>query len=489
MEAALDALLQERTARLLLRSLGLAAAVTVSAILIALPAAWITARSDIAGRRLWAVALALPLVIPSYIGAYAYIAALGPRGMLQGSLGSSLGIERLPDITGFFGAWLVLTLFTYPLVMLPVRAMLLRSDPSLEEAARSMGRGPRNIFMTITVPQAAPAIGAGALLVSLYVLSDFGAVSIMQFNSFTLDIHTAYGASFDRTGAASLALLLVGVMVAILWAESRFQRRRSHYRSGPGVARRAEALGLGRWRAPALLFCGSVVTAALLLPLVVLIRWTFSAVGGGTESPAVFEAAVNSLTIAGAAAIACTVSAVPISYLLVRHRGSLAVAIERLSFTGYALPGIVVALSLVFFGTRLVPALYQTEVMLVFAFVVLFVPMAITVIRSSLAQVSPRLNEAARSLGRSPISSFGTVTLPLIRMGIVSALALVCLTALKELPATLILSPIGFSTLATEVWQSSRVAFFERGAVPALILIGASVGPLYLLLARDRWSR
>jgi iron(III) transport system permease protein len=488
-DLALETIWRDRTLELLLRSLGLAAAVTAAAILIAVPAAWLTSRTDLPGRRFWAVALALPLVIPSYIGAYTFIAALGPRGMLQELLSGPLGIERLPDITGFFGAWLVLTLFTFPLVMLPVRAALQRTDPSLEEAAIGMGRSRGEVFRTIVFPQTKPALWAGSLLVSLYVLSDFGAVSIMRFRSFTLDIHSAYGASFNRTGAATLALILVALMLVILWTGGRVQRRRTLYRSGPGAARTGHRHELGRWRIPALAFCGSIVAVALVLPVTVLLRWSTTAVAADADWSGILEASANSVSAAGVTALVAAVCAFPVAYLAVRHRGRLAHVTESLSFTSYAMPGIVVALSLVFFGTRVFPALYQTRTMLVFAFVILFVPLAITAIRASLLLVSPRLTEVARGLGRSPFSAFSTVTVPLTRAGVVSAAALVGLTALKELPATLILAPIGFDTLATEVWQSSRVAFYEQAAIPALILILVSAIPLYFLLGRARWQR
>ncbi|HWC07843.1 MAG TPA: ABC transporter permease subunit, partial [Solirubrobacterales bacterium] len=153
--------------------------------------------------------------------------------------------------------------------------------------------------------------------------------------------------------------------------------------------------------------------------------------------------------------------------------------------TGHALPGIVVALALVFFGTRVVPDLYQTLAMLVFAFVVLFLPLAVGVARASLLQVSPRVEEAARSLGRSPFAVLRTITVPLISPGLLAGVALVFLTAVKELPATLILAPIGFETLATEIWKATSVGFFERGAVPSLILLAISAAPLYLLTERD----
>ncbi len=239
-----------------MRSVGLAAAVTATGIAIAVPIAWLTTRTDLPGARAWATLATLPLVIPSYIGAYLFVSALGPSGALQDLL-EPLGVERLPSIYGFGGAWLVLTLFTYPVILLTVRAALARLDPQLEEAARAMGRTPLETFRTIVVPQLRPAIAAGGLLVALYVLSDFGAVSIMRFNSFTREIYITFTAGFDRTGAAALAVLLVAVTLAVLFLYSRARSRLHLHRASPGTARPVRPVPLGRWRWPALGFCAA----------------------------------------------------------------------------------------------------------------------------------------------------------------------------------------------------------------------------------------
>jgi iron(III) transport system permease protein len=481
---ALDTLWRSRTAELVLRSLGLTLSVTAAAIAIAVPLAWLTLRTDLPGRRFWTVAAALPLVVPSYIGAYAFLSALGPVGLVQDLL-EPLGVERLPSIVGFPGAWLTLTLFTYPFVLLPVRAALRRLDPQLEEAALGMGRTPANVFRTVVLPQLVPAIGAGALLVALYVLSDFGAVSIMRFESFTTSIYTLYRASFDRIGAAALASLLAALMLVILWLEARSRRSEALYRSAPGVARAPRLVALGRWRWPAIGFCGLVATFSLAVPVAVLVYWSLQSVAGDVDWGETVAAAGNSLLASGLAAAAAAVCAVPVAVLAVRFPGRLSAVVERLSYTGHALPGIVVALALVFFGTRVAGELYQTLAMLVFAFVVLFLPLAVGVTRATLLQVSPRVEEAARSLGRGPFAVLRTVTVPLISSGALAGAALVFLTAVKELPATLILAPIGFETLATEIWKATSVGFFERGAVPSLALLAISALPVYLLTARD----
>ncbi|HVE67410.1 MAG TPA: ABC transporter permease subunit, partial [Solirubrobacteraceae bacterium] len=220
---AVTAAFDARALKLLGRSVGLAAAVTATAVALSLPLAWLTQRTDLPGRRAWTVLTMLPLVIPSYIGAYLLVSALGPVGLLR----DALGVDRLPSIYGFAGAWLSLTLFTYPLVLLTVRSAMRRLDPQLEEAARGMGRSAWRTYFGVVLPQLRPAIGAGGLLVALYVLSDFGAVSIMRFDSLTRAIYTAYRASFDRTQAASLACLLIAVTLVVIWLEARARARAS----------------------------------------------------------------------------------------------------------------------------------------------------------------------------------------------------------------------------------------------------------------------
>ncbi len=467
-------------AALLGRSVALAAAVTATAIALAVPLAWLTIRTDLPGRRAWAVLCALPLVIPSYIGAYLMVSALGPSGLAQ----DALGVDRLPSIYGFAGAWIVLTLFTYPYVLLPVQAILRRLDPQLEEAARGMGRSGPNAFRTVVLPQLVPAIGAGGLLVALYVLSDFGAVSILRYDSFTRVIYTEYRSTFDRTGAAALACLLVLVTLVVLWLEGRTRRAGVLHRLGPGAARRARPVALGRWRWPALGFCGAVVLGALVLPVGVLAYWTTRSVAGDVDWGLVASAAGNSLLAAGAAALAGAACALPVALLAARHRGRATALVERAAYAGHALPGIVVALALVFLGTRALPALYQSLAMLVAAYVVLFLPQAVGATRAALLQIDPHVEEAARSLGRTPLAVLRTITAPLARAGVLAGAALVFLTAVKELPATLILAPIGFDTLATEIWRTSSAGFFERGAAPSLVLLAVSAVPLALLSLR-----
>jgi iron(III) transport system permease protein len=264
------------------------------------------------------------------------------------------------------------------------------------------------------------------------------------------------------------------------------RRSRDYHRSSPGAARRPPTVRLGRWRWPAAGFCALVTGIALALPVGMLLMWATRSVAGTTEWDVIARAAANSLLLATLAAAAATLVALPVAWLSARFPGRLSTLVDGLTTSGYALPGIVVALALVFFGIRAVPALYQTLAMLVLAMVVLFLPLATGAIRAALLQISPRLEEAARGAGRSPLAAARTITVPLARRGVLAGAALVFLTTIKELPAVLLLSPIGFETLPAEIWQESSRLFFEAAAVPALVLLAISAPPLWLLVGRGR---
>lgn len=479
-------ILEPRTLRLLANTLLLALVVTGAAVVLAVPMAWLTTRSDLPGRRFWTVALAVPLAVPSYLGAYTLIAALGPRGMLQQLLAGPLGIQRLPDLYGFSGAALALTLFSYPYVYLTVRGSLLRTDPALEEASRSLGYGPLATFWRVVLPNLRPAIASGALLVALYVFSDFGAVSFMQFDTFTRAIYTQYLAAFDRTYGAVLSLLLIFCTGLVLAGEAWTRGRARHDRVGPGLQRRAAVVPLGRWRVPALLFCGAVTILGIGLPLAVVFYWLVNSGEGAAAWTVVWEALVNSVTVAALAALVTVAMALPVARVAARSRSVWSRVVEGASYVGYALPGIVVALGLVFFGIHAAWPLYQTLTMLLFGYAVLFLPQAVGALRSSFLQINPHVEEAARTLGAGSGRTLRTVTLPLLRPGVTAAAALVFLTTIKELPATLLLGPTGFRTLATVVWSTTSEVFYGRAAPAALVLMMVSFLSVAFLLADHR---
>ena len=488
-EEAWDLLFRARTAEVLWRSVLLVLTVTVSSVILAVPLAWLTVRTDLPLRRLWGVLTALPLVIPSYVGAFLIVSALGPKGLLQGLLETPLGVARLPDIYGLPGATITLALLSYPYVLLTTRGVLNSLDPAVEESARTLGSGPWRTMFRITLPRLRPSIAAGSLLVALYTLSDFGAVSLLRYETFTWTIYQQYQSAFDRSIAAVLSLLLVGLAVLILATDSLSRGRTSYYQTGRGVSRTLKVVRLGRWKWVAVAFCAGVTLAAVVLPVSVLVYWLVRGVSAGEAVAVLWGAALNSVLVSGLAAVTAAACSVPVAALVVRYPGLLARAVERLSFAGYALPGIVVALSLVFFGANFARPIYQTVWLLLLAYVVLFSPAALGATRAALLQISPRLEEAARALGRTPFRTTLTVTVPLMRSGVLAGAALVFLVTMKELPATLILGPLGFKTLATVIWGASSEAFFARAAAPALLLILLSSVPMAFLALRTGRAR
>ncbi|WP_320671731.1 ABC transporter permease [Patulibacter defluvii] len=461
------------------RTILLAAAVTTATTLIAVPLAFLVARTDLPGRRVWAFVLALPLVIPSYVTALAMIGAFAPGGLVP----EALGLRDSPSIHGFLGAFVTLTLATYPLTYLLALAGLRSADPALEEASRALGRGPWATFGRVTLPVLRPWIGSGALLVTLYVLADFGVVSLMRFTALTRAIFLQYRSAFDREPAAVLAILLVTVTVVALVLEARARGRTQQHRAGPTAAHRPAALG--RWRWPALGFVGLVLLAALVLPVAVLVHWAIRALDVGMPE-GVLSATLGSLGVSAAAAIVTVLAALPVAYLAARHRRPWTRVLERAAYLGGALPGVVIALSLVFFGTRLATPLYQTLVLLVAAYLVRFFPQAMAGAHAAIGRLSPRLEEAGRTLGRRPARVFATVTVPVIAPGLVAGAALVFLSTMKELPATLLLKPTGFETLATRLWSSTSVSAYGEAAIPALLLIAVSAPIVWLLVARPQ---
>ena len=471
------------------RSLGLAAAVVIAALLISLPLAFLTERSDLPGRRIWTVLAILPMVIPSYIAAYLFASALGPRGLLAQWLESMIGLESLPSIYGFPGAFLVLSLSTYPYLYLPIRAALKRIDPAMEAASRSLGHSPWQTMRRITLPLLMPAISAGSLLVALYVLRDFGAVALMRFNSLTRVIYIRYG-SFDREGASLLSLLLIGLALMIVMGESftkRGQRARYHD-AGAQAFGTPSRIALGVWRWPALIFCTALVSIALFMPAGMLLHWLWRGLAGGAYSHDLWLPLWGSISSSLLAAVFTVLAALPIALLLrdeARANGKLGRSLSTLSWTGHALPGIVIALAMVFVGTRLLRPLYQSMSLLLLSYIVLFIPLALAVVRHSLSQIHPSLEEAAHTMGYGPIRSFKSVTLPQIKAGLGAGAGLVFLSAMKELPATLILSPFGHRSLATSVWSALSEAFFAEAALPALLIILLSSGPMAIWIMRE----
>lgn len=463
-----------------------AIAVSLSACAIAVPAAWLTSRTDLPFARAWVVLLSLPLAIPSYVSALTIVLFLGPKGILQGWL-EPFGVDRLPPIYGFWGAWFALVFFTYPYALLPVRAALLTLDRSFEEASRGLGKSALTTFLRVVLPQLRPALVAGGMIVALYTISDFGAVSTMRYNTLSRLVYLQYEGTFNRQAAAALGLLLAVIAFALVTLES-LTRGRARYHSA-ATQRSARKARLGKWKWLAFAYLGTLLLVALVMPIGVLAYEVYTAMNHDVTFPALQSAAWHSVYAATLAAIATLLAALPIGYLAARKPGLITGLLERASYAGYALPGVVIGLALVFFGANYALWAYQTLAMLVFALVVRFLPEASGPARAAFLKVNPKTEEAGRSLGRSPAVVFFKVTLPQLLPGLSAAGALVFLTAIKELPITLLLSPIEFDTLASQVWMNSTNAFYARASFAALVLVLVASVPVLLLALRERTPR
>ncbi|MGH9183138.1 MAG: ABC transporter permease [Acidimicrobiales bacterium] len=466
-------------------------ATTVSAACAALgtSVAWVVTRADLPGRRVWRALVPLPLVIPSFVGAAALVAGLAPGGALDQLLGP-LGVERLPPVRGFVGAFGVLTLLSYPYVSLPVAARLAVLPPTLEESARLLGRRPWGVFRTVVLPQTAGAVWAGGLLVFLYVLSDFGAVDIVRYDTLTRDIFA--NRVFNPQRSVALSLVLGALAVAVVAAERVLARRRVVTAAAGGA--RALTLPLGRWKAPALGLVGATVGLGLVAPLAVLGWWAVRGLLRSDAALRVGEAGLADLVgpvanTAGAGVVTAVVAVavvLPVAFLTVRHRSHVGDLPNAMVVGGFALPGLVIALALAFWALRLPAAvgLYQTLPLLVVAYVVHFGAQAMRAAQVAVGGVPPQLEDAARTLGAGRVRRLATVSLPLMLPGLGAGAGLVLLSAMKELPATLLLAPTGFETLATRIWGANDGGFLAEVGLTSLVLVALSGALTWLLVIR-----
>jgi iron(III) transport system permease protein len=489
-EDLLDLYTSSRTLRPLANTLVLATATALSAAVVGTGLAWLTTRTDLPGRHVWAVLAPLPLVFPSFVGAFALLAAVGPGGLLDSPLGW-IGLDPTrPE--GFWSTWLVLTLFTTPYVLLPVAARLVALPPSLEESARLLGRGPVATFRSVVLPQIGGAIRAGALLVFLYAVSDFGVVVLLRYDTLTRAIYT--NRLHDRGQSVALSLLLAVLSLVVVTVERRRARQTAAVASAR--SRRPLQVPLGRWRWPALGAASAWVALALGAPVASLALWAWrglttetsnlGASGTGTALADLQTPAGNTTGIALLTALVGVAALLPLAYLSARHRASAGDLANGLVAAGFALPGLVVALAVVSWAVELPEwtGLYQSFTLLVFAYVVHLGVQALRAAQVAVGAVPRRLDESARMLGARPLRRFATIDLPLMLPGLAAGAGLLLLSTMKELPITLLVAPLGFETLATRIWEAAEGAFMAEAALSSLVLVALSGVLTWLLVVR-----
>lgn len=460
-----DIVFRQRNLMLLGNTLKLVAVVLGIGTFIALPMAWLVTRTDIRHKWLLSFLMAMPLAIPGYVMAYALIGVSGYYGFARHWFGVSL-----PPINGLSGAGLALSLYTFPYLFLNLRAAFMGMDPALEETAQSLGQSRLTIFRRILMPQLWPALVAGWLVVGLYVIGDFGAIALMRYEVFSYAIYTQYVGAFDRVYAAWLSLMLLALTVAAVIAQRAVTRNRRFARTGTGAARLSRPMALGRWRYLAWPFIALVVLCSLGLPLMVLGHWMRLGLPA-MDWLHLGRSAFATLAVAAPAALITVALALPVVLLTLRHPGPLAMLSDRLAYIGYATPPLAFALAMVFFALQAAPFLYQSLVLLVFAYVMSFLALAFGPIRLGLLQVGSRQEEAARALGASPAAAFVHVVLPRLRRPMLAGGLLVFIMVVKELPITYLLAPTGYNTLAMNVFSRTNEGMMREAAPFALSII------------------
>ena len=454
--------------RVLGNTISLVVLTIIGSVLIGVPLAFLTAYVQMPFKRFWLILLAAPLALPSYIGAFAMYFSFGTGGEIENVLGIST-----PPISGLWGSALVMSLYTYPFVMMTTRSSLLSLDASLVNAARTLGLSLGASLWRVVLPRVVNSVAAGALLAALYALSDFGTPAIMGFDTFTRVIFVEYNA-FGLSQAAMLSLQLMVIVGLILFIESRI---------GGAQERPGKHLSLfpARWQRNLMLLATMpIVFMAIVLPLAIFTLWLVREGTGGFE----LSYAWNSAHASFIAAIVAVLLAIPVAHAAIA--GKAGRFMERITYFGFGVPGIVMGTALVYVGLKYLPALYQTLSLLVMAYVLRFIPLAVGSVRSTAENIDSGLVKAARVLGASPREAFIRVTLPLTLRGMIAGAALVFLEAMRELPATLMLGPTGFETLATYMWRVYEAGYFGRAAVPGLLLVLLSGVGLVLMLSGER---
>lgn len=470
---ALDWLARPRTLELLRNTAALALAVVAASITLALPLAWLVTRTDLPFPRLVTLLAVLPLAIPGYVMAYALRGLGGPLGAAH----ALLGINIAP-LHGFTGAALALTLYNFPYFFLTFRAAFNRLDPAEAEAARALGSTPLGVLTRVHLPRFIPALLAGSLVVGLYVLGDFGVVSLMRYDTLSLALYSSWS---QMEQGSLLALTLIALTLLLLAAEALIATRTRGGRAiAHGSPRRPRPIPLGPLAIPITLALTTLFTLAVLTPLTTTLWWLSR--GATHFNPtALATAAADSLAAALPATALTLTLALPIAWLA--RRPTLPARItERAAQLGYAIPPLALALGFVVFTLRFAPTIRDTLTLLWTAYAAHYLMLAIGPLRATLPLLSTRHEEAARALGCAPLTVLARVTLPALRGAIAAGAAITLIAILKELPLARLLAPLGDRSLAVTAWAFADEARFADAAPYALTLVLISMCSVAIVL-------
>jgi iron(III) transport system permease protein len=454
------------TGELLWNTVRLTVAVTACCAVLGTGGAWLTERTDLPARRIWAVLLVVPLAIPDFVVSFGW---------------SSLWNWA----HGFRGAVLVMSLAVYPLVYLPVAASLRSADPGQEEVARSLGTSRLRVFWRITLGQARGAIVGGCLLVALVLLAEYGAFELLSYQTFTTEIFTEFNISFSVPAACALSLVLVGLSLLVLGGEGLARGRGRVTPAGSGAPRAALRVPLGRGTLPALAALAILVIAALGVPVYSSVYWMFEggipSVTGGAVS--MLDALAHTAGYGAAAGLLDTAAALPVALLAIRHSGRARHALERSTYLVLAMPGAVIGFALAYFTEHYLDGRgYQTGLLLIGCYAIMFFPLALVGVKAAIARAPASLDEVSRSLGVGRAGTLLRVTMRLAGPGLAASFCLVFLSVVTELTATLLLIPTGVQTLATQFWQYAETdGSYVQAAPFALVMIAIAAVPSYVL--------
>ena len=469
--------------------------------------AWLVTAYEFPGRKTIDWALLLPLAVPTYIVAYAYLDVLHPVGPVQTAMRGLLGIDsprdfRLPDIRSMAGCILLLSVVLYPYVYLTARAMFLMQTANLIEVARTLGTGRRALFFRVAVPLARPAVVLGLTLVLLEAVNDIGAAEFLGVRTLTVSIYTTWITRSDLAGATQMALAMLAEVLVLVVVEHRARRERQ-YANDAQHARPLEAHRLRGWRAVAALAAGLLPIAfGFLIPAAYLVDETVKRIKFAGLSPTIVSAAGATIAFSLIATVLTVGAGIVVAYAARVSRGAAAGMFTRVASLGYAVPGTVLAIGLLpvvtgieagidtgasrLFGVSTGLLLLGSGAAVVYAYVVRFLALASGGVGAGLSRISSSLDDAARTLGEGPGGRLRRVHLPLVSPAVATAAMLVFVDCMKELPATLLLRPIGVETLSTHLYGEAVRGTYEDAAIAALLIVVAGLLPVVVLAKVSR---
>lgn len=483
---------------ILVNSLILVIGVSTGTLLLGTSLAWLTAMCEFPGRRFFEWALMLPLAVPAYVLAFVVVGLFDYSGSVATWVRESLGWQ-LPGIRTAGGVVLVMVLAFYPYVYMLARTAFQSQGRNLIDSARVLGMAPWGAFYHIALPMARPALAGGVALAVMESLADFGAVAVFNFDTFTTAIYKAWLGMFNLQAAAQLASVLLLFVMVMLYGERRMRNRARFTSSGKSAKElRYQLSGRHAWLATAM--CTLVLAIAFIIPVGQLLAWVVQT-GAADFDSRYFGFLSNTLMLAVAAALIAAFIALMLAYTYRLKPDNFTRATLRISTMGYALPGSVLAVGIMLvavwfdqtlvavinnvFGLELSQLITGTVLVLVVAYVVRFLAVAHSPIDSAFERIRPSILQAARSLGASNWEILWRVSMPMLRSGMLTAMLLVFVEVMKEMPATLLLRPFGWDTLATRIFEMTSEGEWERAALPAVSLVLAGLVPVAFLVRRS----